>query len=89
MEVFTNRITIEPLPKILVVDDNVFVRTSIVNAIHEVAKHRKKNILVEELSDGIDMIKSIILDQENNLPCVKGIFIDEKMEYINGSEATR
>ena len=41
-----------------------------------------------QLTDGIELIKSIIDDQSNgNL--IKCVFTDENMEYINGSEAIK
>jgi hypothetical protein len=38
--------------------------------------------------DGIDMLKYIVEDQKNK-NSIKCVFVDENMEYMNGSEAIR
>ena len=73
--------------KIIVVDDHKYVRQNTVNLIKNAFNELKiKNIDIIEASDGIEMLNFIIKDKNN---IIKSIFIDENMEYMNGTEAVR
>ena len=73
--------------KILVIDDNLLVRQNSVNLIKTVLSNLNlKNYLIIEGSDGIDLLNYVRYDFEYR---IKHIFIDENMEYLNGSEAVR
>jgi CheY-like chemotaxis protein len=74
--------------KILLVDDNQYIRTSVKNLVKSVLSENKKYYEYLEGSDGVEILNYIIQDQmENNM--IKCIITDENMEYINGSEAIR
>ena len=75
--------------KILIVDDHTFIRSSLKINLEKILREENvKNIEITEGRDGVDIINSIIKDQEqNNL--IKCVFSDENMEYINGSEAAK
>ena len=44
------------------------------------------DIEIIELSDGIELLNTVINDKSHRIKC---IFTDENMEYMNGSEAVR
>lgn len=73
--------------KILVVDDNKFIRESLKNSLFSYFIEYKKDMSLEiiEANDGIDMLKIIIEDQVLN--SIKFVFTDENMDFVNGSEA--
>lgn len=77
----------------LVIDDNIHLRTSIKNVLRVTLKYLQKKLKIEkefeilEGADGIDALKLVIDPQISNH--IQGIFIDENMEYINGSEAIK
>jgi len=77
-----------PRTKILIVDDNQFINDSFKILIAKCVKELGKNIDLIQLSDGIDMLKHII-DDQNIGNCIKLVLTDENMEYINGSEAIK
>lgn len=72
--------------KILIVDDNQFIRTSIRNILKEIFKENNRKITIIEGCDGIETLKYIMDDQKlyNSIKCV---FTDEKMEYMDGSKS--
>ena len=73
--------------KIVVVDDNKFIRGTTVNLIRNVLTNLNIiDIEILEASDGIDLLNMVRLDKSFK---IKVIFIDENMEYMNGSEAVR
>lgn len=71
--------------KILVIDDNLFIRTSIKNLLKEIFFEKNKKYKIIEGSDGVDFLKRIIDDQKKNNK-IKCVFTDEKMEYMDGSK---
>jgi CheY-like chemotaxis protein len=76
--------------KILVVDDNKFLRQSFINLIKKFLKNRNMTFFYDiiDCNDGVDILYHIVKDQsENNL--IKCIITDENMDYMNGSEACR
>ena len=85
--IFLGNLIDENKLKILVVDDHKYVRQNTVNLLKKALSELKiKNIDVIEASDGIEMLNIIIRDKNNK---IKSIFIDENMEYMNGTEAVR
>jgi len=74
---------------ILIVDDNEIIRHSIKRVIKSINKSEKKeNISVICLSDGIELIYLIMIDQTmKNI--IKLIISDEQMIYLNGSDCFR
>ena len=85
--IFLGNLIDENKLKILVVDDHKYVRQNTVNLLKKALNELKiKNIDVIEASDGIEMLNIIIRDKNNK---IKSIFIDENMEYMNGTEAVR
>lgn len=73
--------------KIIIADDNSTVRKSLINILRSFGE-KLSNYELIEVDDGIDIIKEIIADQNNNNQ-IKAVFTDENMEYINGSEAIK
>jgi CheY-like chemotaxis protein len=72
--------------KILIVDDNKFLNDAVKNILEKVLKESNQNFELIQLSDGVDIIKSVIEDQRNgNL--ISCVLTDENMEYVNGSQA--
>lgn len=73
----------------IVIDDNVHLRNSIKNLLRLSFKNLKVENTIEiiEGSDGIDALKFVIDSNYNSR--IKGLFIDENMEYMNGSEAIK
>jgi signal transduction histidine kinase/CheY-like chemotaxis protein len=74
--------------KILIVDDNHYIRSSIKNLVQQVLKSSTRHYDIVEGSDGVDILKLIIDDQQSN-NLFKCIITDENMEYINGSESIK
>lgn len=73
--------------KIIIADDNSTVRKSLINILRSF-KDKISNYDLIEVDDGIDIIKEIVADQNDNNK-IKAVFTDENMEYINGSEAIK
>jgi len=78
----------------IVVDDNLYIRNCLKNLLNLFFKNWKKNNPKEKINfeiiegiDGIDVLKFVI--DPNFSSKIKGIFIDENMEYLNGSEAIK
>ena len=72
---------------IVVVDDHNFVRQTMIKLIKQVlSESQVNNIEIIELSDGIELLNTVIKDKSNLIKC---IFTDEDMEYMKGSEAVR
>lgn len=72
-------------PKILVVDDNQHIRSSVAKILKDVLLSNDKVFDIIEAQDGIDILKHVMEDQKNrNL--IKCVFTDECMEYMNGSQ---
>jgi signal transduction histidine kinase/CheY-like chemotaxis protein len=70
---------------IVVIDDQQLVRENTVNLIKLVLKSLNiYSIGVIEGTDGIELLNIIRLDTDNKIKC---IFVDENMEYLNGSES--
>lgn len=77
----------------LVIDDNLYIRNSVKNVLKSTLKILKKKKLIKKEyeifdgGDGVDALKYLI--DPNIGSRVKGIFIDENMEYLNGSETIK
>lgn len=76
------------------IDDNLHIRNSEKNLLNVFLKNWKKNNQNSKLNfdiidggDGIDALKLAIDPILSSR--IKGIFIDENMEYMNGSEAIK
>jgi len=71
----------------LVVDDLEFVRKNTSNLLRSVFSDiNKSDYKIIECSDGIELLNYVMNDKENRIKC---IFIDENMEYLNGSETVK
>jgi len=84
----------DPLKRYLVViDDNLYIRKTVCNLLSitfgkiKEEKKTKYKFEIIEGSDGIDALKFII--DRGIASKIKAIFIDENMEYLNGSESVR
>ena len=75
--------------RILIVDDNKYIRQAIKNLVRSSVEERKQteDFEILEGNDGVDILKYVIYDQINN--SIKCILTDENMEYLNGSEAIK
>ena len=63
------------------------MRDNTVNLIRNVLSVLEiNNIQIVELSDGIQLLNTIIMDKNDQIVY---IFTDENMEYLNGSEAVK
>ncbi len=72
---------------IVIVDDQKLVRDFTVNLVKNVlALLKTSDYNLVQANDGIDLLNLVRLDKENN---IKLIFVDEEMQYMNGSEAVR
>jgi CheY-like chemotaxis protein len=72
-------------PSIIVIDDQKLVRENTVNLIKLVVKSLNfDSVSVIEGADGIELLNILRLDTDNKIKC---IFVDENMEYLNGSES--
>jgi signal transduction histidine kinase len=72
---------------IIIVDDNAMLLSSLKNVIKKVLVNNKINdVKIFCGSDGIDLLK-ILMDDQKGLNIVKCIFVDEFMEFMNGTEA--
>lgn len=71
--------------QILIVDDSQYIRISIRRILVNIMQETKKEYEIIEASDGIDILKHVSEDQNNN-NIIKCIITDENMEYLNGSE---
>lgn len=74
--------------KIMVVDDNKYIRQSVKNVISTIMKNNKKDFEIVEGNDGVDIIEKLVKDQQRN-SLIRCIVTDENMEYLNGSEAIK
>ena len=73
--------------KILVVDDNKFVRENTVYLLKNALNQLKlDNFLIVEGSDGIDILNFVRLDNHFK---IRYIFTDESMQFLDGSEAVK
>ena len=69
----------------LVIDDHKLERNNTINLLKNVLSFLKINDhAILERSDGIDLLNLIRLDKEKK---IEYIFIDENMDYLNGSES--
>jgi len=69
---------------ILIVDDNQFIRYSIKNNLYDIFRECKKDFEILEACDGIETLK-MIMDDQNNNNLIKCVITDELMEFIEGS----
>jgi signal transduction histidine kinase len=73
--------------KILIIDDNMFMLQNTENAIRRIlSSHNINDIEIVTGCDGVDFLKEIIDDQKYRNKIIVS-FVDEFMEYINGSVA--
>jgi len=73
--------------KVLIVDDNQFIRESFKKICREIMREKSVVFEIIEGNDGIDILSSIVANQANGL--LKCTFTDENMEYFNGTEAIK
>jgi len=78
----------------IIIDDNLYIRNSQKNLLDIYFKNWKKNnssskynFEIIDGADGIDLLKFVI--EPNYSSRIRGVFIDENMEFMNGSEAVR
>ena len=82
-----NNTSIESPSKILIVDDNQFIRESFKKICRDLMNEFGNKFIILEGNDGIDIINKVIENQtDGKLKC---IFTDENMEYLNGTDAIR
>jgi signal transduction histidine kinase/CheY-like chemotaxis protein len=75
--------------EIVIVDDNSMLLATLKNIIVKVLhKSKATDVKVTCGNDGIDLLKVIIDDQKRD-NIVKLVFVDEYMDYMNGSEAIK
>jgi signal transduction histidine kinase/CheY-like chemotaxis protein len=74
---------------IVIVDDNAMLLSSLNNVIMKVlVSNNINNIKIFSGSDGIDLLK-IIIDDQKGPNIIKCVFVDEFMEFMNGTEAIK
>jgi signal transduction histidine kinase/CheY-like chemotaxis protein len=74
---------------IVIVDDNAMLLSSLNNVIKKVlVSNNINNIKIFSGSDGIDLLK-IIIDDQKGPNIIKCVFVDEFMEFMNGTEAIK
>lgn len=72
---------------IVIVDDHKLVREATINLLSTILNSLElEDFSFIEASDGIDLLRIIKTDICKRIKC---IFVDENMEYLNGSEAVR
>jgi len=72
--------------KILLIEDQKYIRKSIVNLLTIILKKKNLKWDILEGGDGLDLLNYIIEDNKYN-NTVKLIITDENMEFINGTKA--
>jgi signal transduction histidine kinase len=76
-----------PSKEIVIVDDNSILLSTLKNLILKVLqKNKLTDVKVTCGCDGIDLLK-IIMDDQKKENIVKLVFVDEFMDFMNGSEA--
>jgi CheY-like chemotaxis protein len=84
---YNTHISEEEKFKIVVVDDQKLVRQTTINLLMSILKNNGiPNYKVIECCDGIDLL-SLIKDDFKGM--IKLVFIDENMDYLNGSETVK
>jgi signal transduction histidine kinase len=74
---------------IVIVDDNAMLLSSLNNVIKKVlVSNNINNVKIFSGSDGIDLLK-IIIDDQKGPNIIKCVFVDEFMEFMNGTEAIK
>jgi signal transduction histidine kinase len=74
---------------IVIVDDNAMLLSSLNNVIKKVLVNNNiNNVKIFSGSDGIDLLK-IIIDDQKGPNIIKCVFVDEFMEFMNGTEAIK
>jgi signal transduction histidine kinase len=74
---------------IVIVDDNAMLLSSLNNIIKKVlVSNNINNVQIFSGSDGIDLLK-IIIDDQKGSNIVRCVFVDEFMEFMNGTEAIK
>ncbi len=53
--------------KILIIDDNVYVKNFIKNILNDIFSFFKKTYLIEDGNDSIDLIKLVVEDQQKKI----------------------
>lgn len=72
--------------KIVVVEDNIIMNSSILKIINTLIDENKMNHRAIACFDGIDLLKEVI-ESQNKGHIIDLVIIDENMDYMNGSEA--
>lgn len=75
------------LPKVLLVDDVKMIRKSLKKMVNEVCIESKIRCSVECLTDGLEILTSVIKDQIEGNCKIKLVISDENMNWVNGSLA--
>jgi signal transduction histidine kinase/CheY-like chemotaxis protein len=74
---------------IVIVDDNAMLLSSLNNIIKKVLVNNNiNNVQIFSGSDGIDLLK-IIIDDQKGSNIVRCVFVDEFMDFMNGTEAIK
>ena len=76
-------------PIILIVDDNEIINNSNKKLFESLIKEHNLNYSLELGSDGLDIIKTALKYDTNYNVMIKGIFTDENMDYLNGTEGIK
>lgn len=88
-ENFPTKITQQIRHKILVIDDVPEIRKTLANLIIRILNRSNlNNIDIIKGEDGIDMVK-ILIESQRDKSKILCVFIDENMNYMNGSEAIK
>lgn len=75
---------------ILIIDDNTLILRSYETQIKKILRRCCiNNIKIIRGSDGIDLLKLITEDQKNGNPTIQCTFIDEHLDFMDGSEAIK
>ena len=79
--------SLEKINKIVVIDDHKIIRQNTISLISGVLATLEINdVEILEGSDGIELLYILINDKSHQ---IKYIFLDETMEYLNGSDTVR
>jgi signal transduction histidine kinase/CheY-like chemotaxis protein len=74
---------------IVIVDDNAMLLSSLNNVIKkDLVNNNINNVKIFSGSDGIDLLK-IIIDDQKGPNIIKCVFVDEFMEFMNGTEVIK
>lgn len=74
--------------KILIIDDNYFIRSSLRNILIEIDRENQQNFEIIEGNDGVEILKEVI-EHHRTDSTIDIVFTEEKMEYLDGSESIK